>query len=365
MRPLRPSSRPPPHSRATQAFEENPRRQSPPATVRANAPRSGTAGRLLRAWPTIKRILIPAFFLLVAYLLYSHLKNVEWAEVAATLSGYSPAMIGLAVLAVAGTFLAYSCYELFGYHFVRPPFPRRRAMLVAFISYGLNLNLGAMVGGIGFRYRMYSRLGLRDAWAIARIAATSIVTNWLGYLLLGGAVFASGVLEVPAHWRIGGPALRLVGVAFLLVAAVYLALCFFSDRRVWTLRGRQFFLPSGRLALAQFAVAACHWACMGAILFVFLQHEAGYFQVFTVLLVSAIAGAATHIPGALGVLEAVFLALLGGHVPIGDIVAALIGYRAAFYLLPLAAALAAYALFEMFLVKGTDPDADAGRSTSG
>ena len=32
-------------------------------------------------------------------------------------------------------------------------------MTVTFVSYVFNLNLGSLVGGVAFRYRLYSRLG--------------------------------------------------------------------------------------------------------------------------------------------------------------------------------------------------------------
>ena len=69
-------------------------------------------------------------------------------------------------------------------------------MLVSFICYAFNLTLSTWVGGIGMRYRLYSRLGLSGA-TITRIFSLSITTNWLGYILLGGIVFSSGMVKVP------------------------------------------------------------------------------------------------------------------------------------------------------------------------
>ena len=62
-----------------------------------------------------------------------------------------------------------------------------------------------------------------------------------------------------------------------------------------------------------------------------------YFFVLGVLLVSSIAGVIVHIPAGIGVLEAVFIALLAGeHVSHGTIIAALLAYRMLYYFLPLA-----------------------------
>ena len=66
-----------------------------------------------------------------------------------------------------------------------------------------------------------------------------------------------------------------------------------------------------------------------------------------VLLVSSIAGVIVHIPAGIGVLEAVFLALLAGeHMSQGVIIAALLAYRVLYYFIPLLLALIAYLVLE-------------------
>ena len=66
-----------------------------------------------------------------------------------------------------------------------------------------------------------------------------------------------------------------------------------------------------------------------------------------VLLVSSIAGVIVHIPAGIGVLEAVFIALLAGeHTSKGSIIAALLAYRVLYYFIPLLLALICYLLLE-------------------
>lgn len=64
------------------------------------------------------------------------------------------------------------------------------------------------------------------------------------------------------------------------------------------------------------------------------------------MLISSIAGVITHIPAGLGVLEAVFIAMLQHQVSKGAVLAALIGYRAIYLLLPLAVAVGVYLVLE-------------------
>jgi uncharacterized membrane protein YbhN (UPF0104 family) len=56
---------------------------------------------------------------------------------------------------------------------------------------------------------------------------------------------------------------------------------------------------------------------------------------------------ATHVPAGLGVIEAVFVACLGAEVATPTLLAALLSYRAVYYLAPLALAVTGYAISEL------------------
>jgi hypothetical protein len=122
------------------------------------------------------------------------------------------------------------------------------------------------------------------------------------------------------------------------VSVAYIAACFFSARREWRWRTHTFELPSGPLALAQLGLSSLNWALIGTIVWMLLPAEIGWFTVLVTLLSAAIVGAATHVPGGLGVLEAVFVSSLGGMVAGPALIAALLAYRALYYLAPLAVA---------------------------
>lgn len=74
-------------------------------------------------------------------------------------------------------------------------------------------------------------------------------------------------------------------------------------------------LPSWKFALAQMLISSVNWMVMGAIIWLLLGQSVNYFFVLGVLLVSSIAGVIVHIPAGIGVLEAVFIALLAGSIP--------------------------------------------------
>ena len=100
-------------------------------------------------------------------------------------------------------------------------FPRRLGFAIPFVSYAFNFNLGAMVGALGFRYRLYSREGV-DAKRIGAIAAFSIVTNWCGCLTVLGAMLIADPSALRVGWGLWPTAGRLLGVLALAPVAAYL-----------------------------------------------------------------------------------------------------------------------------------------------
>lgn len=296
-------------------------------------------------WPVLRRVLIAAFFIAVGVLIVRHGRRVDWTGVATAIEDYRASTLALAAALTVCSYVLYCSYDLLGRLYTGHPLSRRRVAAVAFVCYAFNLNLGSLVGGVGLRYRLYTRLGL-DKLLITRILTFSVATNWLGYMVLAGCAFTLQWVTLPSGWQLGADALRLLGLALLGAAATYLLLCEFSRRRSWQVRGREIQLPSPMLALAQLAVSMLNWLLIAAVLYLLFGRQADYPLVLAALLVSAVAGAIAHIPAGIGVLEAVFIALLGGHLGQGDIIASLLVYRAVYYLGPLLVAVVIYVALE-------------------
>jgi uncharacterized membrane protein YbhN (UPF0104 family) len=133
----------------------------------------------------------------------------------------------------------------------------------------------------------------------------------------------------------------------MLVAVVgYLLLCAFGHDRIWKLRGTAFAPPSLPLAGVQLALSSANWLAIAAILFILLEQRVDYPSLLGVVLLGAVAAAMTHIPAGLGALEAVFVILLGNRIAQADLLAALLAYRALYYLVPLLVAVVVYVAFE-------------------
>jgi len=299
-----------------------------------------------RLWKPAKKVLTWLFFAAVIVLLAIYARKIDWSEVLSTIASYNRTAVLGAVVLVIVSYLTYGVYDLIGRASCGHKLAKRQVMLVSFICYAFNLTLSTWVGGVAMRYRLYSRLGLKSS-TITRIFTLSIATNWLGYVLVSGIVFSAGLVKIPSGWFVGAGTLRFIGIGLLAFVVIYLALCVFSRRRSWSIRGHRLALPSLRMALVQLTVSSANWLVMGAIIWLLLMQKVDFPQVLGVLLISSIAGVIVHIPAGIGVLEAVFLALLRGE-PLsnGAIIAALLVYRLIYFIAPLLLALVLYIWLE-------------------
>lgn len=299
-------------------------------------------------WPLVKRVATWLFLLLVVALIASQARRFHWHAVLESIREIPPAMLIAAAGLSAASYLLYSCFDLLGRHLTGHRIAIGKVMGITFISYAFNLNLGSLIGGIAFRYRLYARLGL-PAPTVTRVLGFSMLTNWLGYLLLAGLLFCFRPLALPPDWRIDSSGLHILGMALLALGLGYLLACAIAERwhRRWTWRGRSFDPPSLRLAALQLLLASANWSLIGAVLWCLLQQRLPYTEVLSVFLVAAVAGLISHVPGGLGVLEAVFLALLSHRLAPDTLLGALLAYRAIYYLAPLLIAILADLALEL------------------
>ncbi|MDB5883795.1 MAG: hypothetical protein JWP43_3673 [Ramlibacter sp.] len=296
-------------------------------------------------WPWMRRGLSLLFFAAVVLLLVQYGRHIDWDDVLDSLRNTPRPALLAAIALAAASHLLYSCYDLIGRRYTGHNLRTPTVMAVTFISYAFNLSIGSVVGGVGFRYRLYSRLGLKNG-VITRIVSMSMLTNWLGYKLLAGLLFLVHPLALPPSWKMGNHGLQWVGAALVLISLAYVVACARSGDRTWTIKGHELYLPPWRMAVLQMAVSCLNWGLMAAVIWMLLGQGIVYVDVLTVLLIGAIAGVVAHVPAGLGVFEFVFIALLSHLIPEGRLLGALLGYRAIYYILPLIAATLMYLVME-------------------
>jgi glycosyltransferase 2 family protein len=292
-----------------------------------------------------KRGLTLFFFIAVPILLFMLVRNLDWNEVTHALESYKASTLALGFLVAAGSYLTYCGFDVLARRYTEHKLSVKQIVPVTFVCYAFNLNLSSWVGGIALRYRLYSRLGL-DVPTITRILSLSLITNWLGYMLLAGFVFAGDFIDLPAGWKIGDATLQLIGFVLLAVCFGYFLACRFSRKRSWTIRKQKLVLPSLNQALRQACLGALNWGLMALLIYILLPEKAFYPAVLGVLLISSIAGVIAHIPAGLGVLETVFITLMQHQFGKGQLLAALIGYRVIYFLIPLGVAVGVYLVLE-------------------
>ncbi len=298
-------------------------------------------------WPWATRGVAAAFFAVVAWLIFQQARTVDWLAVLQALRD-----LPATALAVAGglallSHFTYGTYDWVGRYCSGHRLTRATTLGIAMTSYPFTLNLGSLIGGVGVRYRLYARRGI-DPGTIGQVVGTSIVTNWVGYLLLAGVLAwlwqppaVAGWTVTPWQWRLGGTVLGCLPVA-------YVALCALRSGRALTLRGHAFPLPRWPVALWQVAVSATNWMLMGAALWTVLQGQVSYPAALATVLLGAVAGLLLRVPAGLGVLEAVGVALLATQT-LGqeEVLAALLAYRALYYFGPLVLAAIAFGVAEL------------------
>ena len=225
-----------------------------------------------------------------------------------------------------------------------------RILLSAFICYAVTLNIGAFVGGMGFRYRIYS------GWKIPKkkiplIILFSTLSNWVGYTLLAGILFLTQFENIQKLLGLPQWLTTVLGIVSLSIVITYFILC--KNQYETKVKNIHFAFPSLSVAFLQLALSCIQWSILSLIIYVFLNGlgaDAGFGQVMFAFLVSSIAGVLTHIPSGIGVLESIFLRM-DPEVADSTILVALICYRVIYYLIPLMLAIPAYFYVEFYQKK--------------
>ncbi len=300
-----------------------------------------------RWWPWLATGLTGGFAAFVLYLLWHQGSRVDWPAVWQSLRALPLAVVAPAAALAWSSHLLYATFDLFGRHYTRHGLPVARTLGITLIAYPFTLNLGSLIGGATTRYRLYSRQGVGVA-AIGQIVVLSIITNWLGYFVLAGAVFWAWTPQLPEGWGVRSGQLHWMGLGLAAITAGYLALCAWRGGRPLAVRGHDFPLPHAKAGLLQVAVSCANWMLMGGALWFLTRQQAPYAAALATVLLGAIAGLVSRIPAGLGVLEAVATAVLSAYMPPTQALAAVLAYRMLYFFAPLGVAALAFGATELF-----------------
>jgi uncharacterized membrane protein YbhN (UPF0104 family) len=270
----------------------------------------------------------------------------DFDEVIAHLRGLPWQTVVQAVLLSIVGYLVLTGYDLSALIYLKLRVPYRTVAFASFAGYAISNNVGwAVISGGSVRYRVYSAAGL-SAGDIARVVVFSTTTFTLGVTATGGLSLLLGpqsaamLLGVPP-WIVQAVAgLTLAGLAGLtvLVAVTHRPIRIGT----WT-----FSLPSSGIVLAQIVIAVLElMLSAGALYLLMPSHGIGYAEFLGIYTAALILGIISHVPGGIGVFETVLLLGLSERGSASGVLAALLAYRALYYVLPLLIAGFMMALWE-------------------
>lgn len=218
--------------------------------------------------------------------------------------------------------------------------PAGKVFGTALIAGSFSMNGGGTIlGGGTIRMRFYGQFGL-DGAEIAKLTGFLLIAGWLGHALLAGVLLCISPPELP--W-LGAATGRAAGV-LLMVSCAALAVV-----SVKGFRGRKLpFLPPLRILLMAMVVSALDWLFAGLALRVFLPQSLPTVQFLAATAVGQALGAASHVPGGVGVMELSISKLAAGSVAPSVMAGALLAYRLTYYLIPFVVAVAAVAVRELW-----------------
>jgi len=131
-----------------------------------------------------------ALFALGLYALYTLLKPVSLADVAAQIRSTPVASLGAALGATATGYVALIFYDWFGLRFIGKRLDRGIVALGGFLGYAFGNTIGvSVVSGGAVRYRIYSAVGL-NAFEVAAVSGYIALALGTGLTLLGVVALA-------------------------------------------------------------------------------------------------------------------------------------------------------------------------------
>jgi uncharacterized membrane protein YbhN (UPF0104 family) len=289
---------------------------------------------------------------IVGLLLAHFLRDVDFNKVATDMRAIvaTPQKIGWAAVFIGGAFATLTCYDFFAVRTIGANhIPYRICALASFCSYVIGHTVGfTAVSGGAIRYRIYSQFG-QGVIDVAKICFLTGLTFWMGNL----AVLGTGMIlrpEVPAHILPLPPGgIRVIGITLLLLLGAYVAWASLRPRTIgittWQVQ-----LPGGRSTLIQIAIGIADLGCSSFAMYNLMPASAqgDPLAVMTAFVSATLLGFASHLPGALGVIEVSMHAMLP-DVSKEALFASISVFRTLYFFIPLCLAILAMAGWEAML----------------
>ena len=253
-----------------------------------------------------------------------------------------PALLG-ALAATAVGFLILLGYEWSASRYAGVKLPAKTLAFGGFTAFAIGNAIGlSLLSGGSVRYRLYARFGV-GASEVAHM--TLFASLSLGCALpplaalatLSNLPAASTALNIP-EWVLGSVAFAILALFALLALGIYrrrLPEQPIPDNLLVKAGRRTLRLPSPRLTLLQLVITALDVAAAATVLYLLLPEAPPFGPFLLVYLLALAAGVLSHVPGGVGVFEAILLAAFADKLGAAPLAAALLLYRIIYVILPL------------------------------
>lgn len=295
-------------------------------------------------WKRAIAVVAPLAWLLVLAIAVRALHQ-EWggfhlSDLDAALRRIGPWHLGLALCLTALSLLCNASLDWVALRWLRRDLPVVKVLGTALIASSFSMNGGGTVlGGGTIRMRFYTSLGLGGA-EVAKLTGFLLLAGWLGHAFLAGVLLCGSPLAQP--WLPSGIG-RAIGALLLVSCGILIKL----SATGW--RGKPLsFLPSWRLLVGATLVSSVDWLLAGLALRVFLPQAISTPDFLTATVVGQALGAASHVPGGVGVMELSISKLAAGMVPTAMLAGAMLAYRLTYYFIPFLIAVAAVGAREIW-----------------
>jgi phosphatidylglycerol lysyltransferase len=286
-------------------------------------------------------------FAAVVLVLHHQLARLHVRAVFERLHAIPRAQVLAALAFTAASYWLLSNYEVLALRYLRRPIRYTRILFTSFIAYAFGHTLGfAAFTGTAIRFRLYASAGATaiDVATISAFCSLSFgigLSTVLGLSLCFEPRYAAQLLHLHHHWAV------LLGALLLAAVAAYAAWAALARGRL-EIRGWALRAPGPAIGLTQIALSVMDLSISCAVLWTLLPADAhvGFVPFIVVYAAAVIAGIVSHVPGGIGVFEAVMLIALPA-VPADALLGSLLAYRGVYYLVPVLVATLLFAAQEL------------------
>lgn len=308
---------------------------APPESVAA-PPGSGYRGRRALAVAVSATLFVGAVTLLVV-----QMREYEAADLAEAFRALSFRQVAAAAALTALYYAALSGYDALGFRYIGRSPPARTVIPTGMTAFAVSNNLGrTLLTGGTVRYRLYRPLGL-SVGEFARLVAFCSFAPWIGFLAVAGIVFLAVPIALPEVLRLPIATVRPLGIVLLVGAAGYLLVQRILPSEI-RIRRLEIAPPGARFVAGAVGVALLDWTLAAGAIEALLPPDLArpYWEVLAIYQIAHIGLVLSRIPGGLGVLESLMVLMLAPAANAPRVLAAMLAFRAVFFLVPLVLAVA-------------------------